>query len=508
MSLLLDALHRASKDKEKVALAAAHAAAVEPLSEGKLAPAVATLPGADFPDLVPFATAATMPAAETPLAVAPEISMAVAKPVVLELEMELEVSPPKAVAPGPETPAERVDKAIAKDIPQGVQSSAAAAVDAASFKRAGSVPKTPNPQAAAAAIQKAHAMPVTERRRPPNRRAMVLAGIAGVLGLAFASFALGVWGDPEKLLGLGGVSSMAPSTVMQQAPAPAPPQLVVIAPDVAAAAPVPVATPAPVVNGVASLPQQRSASVAMPAVTTASPQRAPVSQKLSRSRVAEPVLRAEPAAPVFAARARSQSALEVGYAALQTRRFDDASRAYTAALETNPSEPDALLGMAYIAHIKGQRDVAQSFYRRVLRQDPSNSVANAGLVALEAGTSGAASDMSQGQRAKELAARQPESAALQALAASALVQEGALPDAALAFARAQALEPANPLHGYNLAVALDKLGNYAQAATQYENALRVNAAAVVPLGTPQANAARLRAAQLRQSLGLPQEVTR
>ena len=197
----------------------------------------------------------------------------------------------------------------------------------------------------------------------------------------------------------------------------------------------------------------------------------------------------------------------MGYAALLSGRFDDASRSYGVALDANPGEPDALLGMAYIAHTKGQRDEAQSYYRRVLRQDPGNSVANAGLVALEAGASGSANGTTQGERARELAVRQPESAAVQSLAATALVQEGALPDAALAFARAQALEPNNPLYTYNLAVALDKLGSYAQAAVQYERALRVNAAAATPLGPAQVNAARVRAGQLRQSLGLSPEVT-
>ena len=498
MSLLLDALHRASKDKEKAALAAANASAAESLSEGKFVLAAPTVPAPDFPDLVPSALVVTSAVVQAPLAFAPEAPTVVAKPMTLELEMELEASPPPAVTPTTEKPFDKAlifEKMPPKDVPRIAENIAATAVAATALKRIDSALKSPNLHAvaAAAAIQNAYAAPVLKTRRPENRRAMVLAGIAAVLGLALASFALGLWGDPEKLLGLGGASSIVPSTAIPQVPAPMPPSLVAVAPIVVSVTPVasPVLPPAP-------------APAAVPAVAVASPP-ATAPKKLPGTPVNEPVLRVAPAAPVFAARARSQSALEIGYAALQAGRFDDASRAYTAALEVNPVEPDALLGLAYIAHAKGQREEALTYYRRVLRQDPGNSVANAGLLALETGTNGAATGSSQGDRAKELAARQPESAAVQALAANALVQEGALPDAALAFARAQALEPANPVHAYNLAVALDKLGNYAQAATQYEKALRVNATATAPLGAPQAGAARVRAAQLRQSLGLPPE---
>ena len=493
MSLLLDALHRASKDKEKAALAAANASAAESLSEGKFVLAAPTVPAPEFPDLVPSALVVTSAVVQRPLALAPEVSMVVAKPLTLEFEMELESSSPPAEKP--------FDKALIfekmppKDAPRIAENTASIAVAATTLKRTDSAPKSPNLHAvaAAAAIQNAYAGPSLKTHRPANRRAMVLAGIAAVLGLALASFALGVWGDPEKLLGLGGVSSVVPSTAIPQVPAAMPPPLVTVAPAVASVMPVasPVLFPAP-------------APVAVPAAAVASP---PVAapKKPPGSPLNEPVLRAAPAAPVFAARARSQSALEMGYAGLQAGRFDDASRAYTAALEANPVEPDALLGLAYIAHAKGQREEALTYYRRVLRQDPGNSVANAGLLALETGTNGVATGSSQGERAKELAARQPESAAVQALAANALVQEGALPDAALAFARAQALEPANPVHAYNLAVAFDKLGNYTQAAAQYEKALRISATATSPLGAPQASAARVRATQLRQSLGLPSE---
>ncbi|OYU45884.1 MAG: hypothetical protein CFE44_05140 [Burkholderiales bacterium PBB4] len=511
MSLLLDALHRASKDKEKAALAAAHAAAAESKSEGKV---VLTEPGAvaiDFPDLVPAASFVEEPVVQAPLALAPEVSVTpdpapvsvvAAKPIELALEIELDES---AALMQPQVPT--TEKFAAKSPSLAVDASAAAV-------RTGDTvlgrptdttwAKPAHPQAAAAAIQSAYAAPLFASKPPPNRRALVLAGIAGTLGLAFASLMLGVWGDPEKLLGLAGSSSIAPLT---PAPMAAPPAQESASAAVQAAqtevpAPVTVATPASAPIAAMGTHAAGAATVALalaPRGAASAPLGVPSGTLHQKARTPpdEVVLRASGVAPVFAARMRTQSVLEQAYTALLAGRLDDASRTYAAALEASPGEPDALLGLAYIAHTKGQRDEAQNYYRKVLRQDPSNSIANAGLAALESGANGAPNS----ERAKELAARQPDSAAVQALAAAALVQEGALPDAALAFARAQALEPENPLHAYNLGVAHDKLGNYAQAIVQYDKALRVNASAPTPMAAHQVQAARARATQLRQSLG-------
>ena len=186
--------------------------------------------------------------------------------------------------------------------------------------------------------------------------------------------------------------------------------------------------------------------------------------------------------------------MEKGYAALVVGRLDDAAQAYQAALANNPLEPDALLGLAYIAHSKGRREEALALYTKVLRVDPSNSIAHAGLIALDTGVNGAI----KGDRAKALVSNQPNSAAAQALAGDTLGKEGLIAEAALAFGRAHALEPDNPWHSYNLAVALDKMGNYAQAGQQYENALRNAGSATSPLGTQRIQALRTRMAQLRE----------
>jgi Flp pilus assembly protein TadD len=135
----------------------------------------------------------------------------------------------------------------------------------------------------------------------------------------------------------------------------------------------------------------------------------------------------------------------------------------------------------------------------VLRQEPHNAIASAALLALDA-------DADSGQtasRARDLAMRQPDSAATMAIAGAAAVREGLLADAVQLFARAYLLEPSNALSAYNHAVALDRLGQFSAATAQYEKVLQLSEK--LPASVPRAfsvQAVRDRLAQLRQALGL------
>ena len=206
----------------------------------------------------------------------------------------------------------------------------------------------------------------------------------------------------------------------------------------------------------------------------------------------------------FQSKVRGPSPLELGYAALVAGRWDDAAQHYNQALKANSEERDALLGLAYVAQQKGQRDDAQLLYRRVLRQEPSNAIASAALLALES----AADSALTASRAKELAMRQPDSAATMSMAGTAAVREGLLADAAQLFARAQFLEPTNPMHAYNHAVALDRLGQHAAAAVQYEQVLKLSEKPTVGRNAFSADAVRERLAQLRQALASTNKPTK
>lgn len=409
-------------------------------------------------------------------------------------------------------------------------------------------------------IRRAYEGPASDARKG-RRRAMALGGLAIGLALAFGSVFLGLWGDPAKWMGGPGLSTVAPPTpVASEEPAvavapaaptePADPAAVPTAEapvalavaSASAANPTPAAValsaPAPAANakpasGAKTAPRlaapaapaapsqaqapgeaaprlAAAAATAVPASTNATPTgstNATPTGSSNASRVAsgnEVVLGANARAnPNFVAKTRGPSALEHGYALLLEGRLDDAAAAYSQALRANADERDALLGMAYISQQKGQRDDAQSYYRRVLRQEPNNARALAALQALDSGSDPTLT----ASRTGDLAARQPDSAAAMAMAGNAFVRDGLLSNAAQAYARAQALEPANPLHAYNHAVALDRLGRYAPAAVQYERVLALSATAPVAVRAYHIEDVRLRLAQLRQALAASTEST-
>ena len=262
---------------------------------------------------------------------------------------------------------------------------------------------------------------------------------------------------------------------------------------VSAAAPAPSAAKGPVVE-LAATPLPSSATVASTPPAAAAPASNQVQVQVQ--------VQGAGAKQSFESRVRGPSSLELGYAALVAGRWDDATLYYNQALKANSEERDALLGLAYVAQQNGQRDDAQVLYRRVLRQDPGNAIASAALLALNS----EADSTQTASRAKELAMRQPDSAAAMSMAGTAAVREGLLADAAQLFSRAQFLEPTNPMHAYNHAVALDRLGQHGAAALQYEQVLKLSEKPTVGRSAFSVDAVRERLAQLRQALASPSKL--
>jgi tetratricopeptide (TPR) repeat protein len=310
---------------------------------------------------------------------------------------------------------------------------------------------------------------------------IVLGSLVAILALGLGSVLFGLWGDPMQWLGGSSVSGASP----QIAPAPTAPE-----PVAEALVPAPAASTAAVGGNVPSSAAQA------PSVTSAASAPVAFAKPVRPASGNEVVLRGDVAKTGIVSRTRGANTLEAGYAALLEGKLDAAAKAYNQALGDNPEERDALLGLAYIAHQKGQREQAQDLYRRVLRQEPGNAIAGAALLALD---TDADSTITAG-RARELAQQQPDSAAAVALAAGALARDGQVADAALLFARAQQLEPRNAMHAYNHAVALDRLGQYAAARLDYELALQLaQRNANAGLLTFSVDTVRQRIAQLRQS---------
>lgn len=213
------------------------------------------------------------------------------------------------------------------------------------------------------------------------------------------------------------------------------------------------ATPAP------ALPPA-SAPAVKPAPTVAAPAAATTAAiPVTQNRIV--VSRGDSATP------RINSAVSDAYAALEAGRFDSARRLYDQALRSEPSNIDALLGLAAIAQQENRTDEASKHYLKILDIDPRHALAQTGLIALL----GRADPQAAESRLKQLAARDP-SPALYFTLGNLYADQGQWSQAQQAYFQAHHLDAGNPDYAYNLAVALEHLGQPKLALGFYRRAVQ------------------------------------
>lgn len=182
--------------------------------------------------------------------------------------------------------------------------------------------------------------------------------------------------------------------------------------------------------------------------------------------------RAEPM--VQATRGPSELArtLQAGYAALRAGDVNAAGHAYARALEIAPRNRDALLGAASVAQQRGNTERAAGYYRQVLQDHPQDDYARAALAGLEAVRQPRRSE----SELKGLLRERPGSASLHFALGNVYAAESRWSEAQQAYFEAHRAEPGNPDYAYNLAVALDHLGQRDAARTYYRKALAASGA--------------------------------
>lgn len=524
MSLLLDALQRASKDKEKAASAGATVPPTHTPELSLTANDAKDSHATPLPVLVHEVIAPVVQVAPAQkLQPEPELSLAPQLPKELTLDFAAVPAPAQAQPPQATSPvfgatfgahsgaAAQPTLALASTAPSPGAAAPVPAQPAAPAPPTTSPSSSPSPSRVAQDMRRAYA-PVAAPAAG-RRRALVVAGIAIALAVVAAGLLMKVWEGTTP-----SVAVVQPTSAEVSAPAPVAPVEQAVAVNVSAPVPADVEQPlgvktkvVPVLVGsqtAAQAPVRPPAPATSPASSSAlvaTPPAASATPVASTEKSNEVLVQPGAGSQTFASKIRGASPLEVGYAALVAGRLEDAAQAYIQALKANSEERDALLGLAYIAQKRGQREEAQALYRRVLRQEPGNAIASAALLGLDS-----ENDNSQtASRAKDLALRQPDSAPTMAMAGNAAVREGLLADAVQMFARAQFLEPANPLYAYNHAVALDRLGQFAPAAAQYERVLKLSDPAAPAGGRGYSvDAVKERLAQLRQALGAPADAVK
>lgn len=201
-------------------------------------------------------------------------------------------------------------------------------------------------------------------------------------------------------------------------------------------------------------PELAAASAAAPATGKTVASVEDVSVKVTRNRT--------PAMVVNGSVVAAYQAYSVG---------DDAAaeRLYRQALQSEPRNIDALLGLAAVSVRQNNADQATASYLRVLEVEPRNAAAQAGLISLTAQADPLASE----SRLKTMLAQQPDAAFLHATLGSLYAEQNQWPLAQQSYFQATRYDPGNAEYAFNLAVSLDQMGKGKLALEHYQRALEL-----------------------------------
>ena len=159
--------------------------------------------------------------------------------------------------------------------------------------------------------------------------------------------------------------------------------------------------------------------------------------------------------------------VEQAYEAFQRNDLAAARDGYQRALAREPTNRDALLGLAAIDVRSGQLGSAEARYLRLLEIDPRDSHAVASLISLRGQLDPVASE----SRLKTLIASLPESALLHFSLGNQYAQQSRWAEAQAAYFKAHSVDPENADYAFNLAVSLDQLHQGKLALEFYQRAL-------------------------------------
>jgi len=146
-----------------------------------------------------------------------------------------------------------------------------------------------------------------------------------------------------------------------------------------------------------------------------------------------------------------------------------ARRDYERVLRSRPRNRDALLGLGAIAVREGRWDEASERYTALLRLNPRDSVAQAGLISVHENV-----DPLRGEsQIKILLREEPDAPHLHFTLGNMYAEQNRWGEAQSAYFDAYRLQSGNPDYAYNLAVSLDQLGKPVAAAGYYRQALEL-----------------------------------
>jgi tetratricopeptide (TPR) repeat protein len=152
------------------------------------------------------------------------------------------------------------------------------------------------------------------------------------------------------------------------------------------------------------------------------------------------------------------------YGALKVGQYESAVRYYNEVLELDPNNKKALFGVATAYHMSKQYDKAREAYLKIINIDPkyAPAVNNYIILVTEENPEKAI------ERLENLYSKNPSFAAIPAQLGNLYYNNGEPQKAVEYYAAAIKLEPRNIEYRYNVAVILEKSGNYSEAASLYK----------------------------------------
>jgi tetratricopeptide (TPR) repeat protein len=233
-----------------------------------------------------------------------------------------------------------------------------------------------------------------------------------------------------------------------------------------------VSAPVPLTTAKATVPAATSPGVAVkPSVPAeASPVRARVAANTSKPQTLPQAARASDPSEFSVNRAvpRVNPRIEVAWQAYNRGDLKVALANYRDVLTEEPTNRDALLGMAALEVRANRLEEAEIYYRRLLQVNPRDPYAQTGLLALR----GQLADPVQTEsRVKTLLSTDPEAQVLNFTLGNQYAQQGRWSEAQQAYFKAYAAEPENPDFAYNLAVSLDQVRQPKVALEYYRRAI-------------------------------------
>ena len=152
------------------------------------------------------------------------------------------------------------------------------------------------------------------------------------------------------------------------------------------------------------------------------------------------------------------------YSAYKNGQLDIAETHYQKALSLAPNKRDAILGAAAVAMRQNRHQEALTFYQQLLNRSPKDAYAKAGLLSLQALSINDPQWLSQ---VSQLLIQYPNSAHLHFLKANAHAANGRWEAAQQSYFEAWSRDITNPDYAYNLAIALDQIGQQITALEYY-----------------------------------------